>query len=205
MGMKLNQSGDFPKAPEGLHQAVCYGVVDIGTHVNHKFGSKQHKCVLFFEFAKLRLEDGRPMVQSSIYTASLGDKSNLGKHLRSWKGRAMTPEEKESFDGSMLIGRNCMLQIIHNEDGDRVYANIENILPLIDGMESYVAQNDTLDYELTPGYIPEGMYDWVADKIRASEEWNAPPKIPSGELTDEQAAYLKGQQAPPEISDVEPF
>ena len=193
--MKMNKGGgEFPKAPEGVHQAVCYGVVDIGTHKSPKFGNKQHKCIIFFEFAKLKLEDGRPMVLSNNYTLSLGEKSNLGKHLKSWKGRAMTQDEKDAFESNMLIGKNCVLQIIHSDDGQ--YANIENILPLMDGMEVYQPENKTIDYELQPGYIPEDMYDWVADKIRASEEWN---EAPDG------VGEADGEDAPDEASKIEPF
>jgi hypothetical protein len=188
--MKMNKGGgEFPKAPEGLHQAVCYGVVDIGTQkTSYKGHDKQvHKVVILFEFAKLKLDDGRAMVQSNFYTASLGDKSNLYKHLKSWKGRAMTQDERDAFESTMIIGKGCMLQIIHNESDGKVFANIENILPLMEGMEPYTPENKKMDYELQPGYIPEDMYDWLADKIRASEEWNNP------------------EGAPEETTDVEPF
>jgi hypothetical protein len=194
--MKMNKGGSFEKPPQGIHQAVCYGVVDLGTQTTTFNGKEktQPKLVVLFEFAKLRLDDGRPQVQSQMYTASLNDKSNLYKHLKSWKGRAMTAEEKENFESSMIIGKNCQLQIIHSEDGK--YANIENILPLSEGMVAVQAENPTIDYEITPGYIPEGMYDWLADKIRASEEWAEAPDGVGGEVPAE---------APDEQSDIEPF
>jgi hypothetical protein len=191
--MKMNKGGgEFPKAPEGVHQAACYGVVDIGTQKSFFKGKekKAHKVVVLFEFAKLRLDDGRPMVLSAMYTASLGDRAKLYKHLKSWKGRAMTQDEKDAFESSMLIGKNCMLQIIHNESDGTIYANVENILPIMEGMEVYQPENDKIDYELQPGYIPEGMYDWLADKIRASDEWNDAPD---------------GEGYPDEESQVEPF
>lgn len=173
--MKMNRSTPREKAPEGVHQAVCYGFADIGTHVSPVYGKAQRKCYLFFEFAKLRLKDGSPMVQSGNYTLSLGDLAKLYKHLKSWKGRAITQEERNDFDSSMLIGKGCMLQIIHSDDGE--YANIETILPLAEGLPMYDPENETFDYELTPGYVPDNMregepYAWLGNKIKASEEWN---------------------------------
>jgi hypothetical protein len=187
--MKMNKGVEFPKAPAGLHQAVCYGVVDIGTQKQSFEGKESltHQCVLLFEYANLKLDDGRHMVQSAFYTMSLGDQANLYKHIKSWFGKTMSKDEKAVFDSSSLIGKNCVLQIIMNKNDK---PKIETILPLMEGMSPHTAENPKVDYELTPGYIPEDMYDWLADKIKASEEWNNPD--PS-------------ENAPDEVSDVEPF
>jgi hypothetical protein len=192
--MKVNNKGDgdFTIADEGMHQAVCYAVIDIGTQEGTFNGKPklQHKCIIIWEFVKLRSDDDRPMVISNFYTASLNEKANLHKHLKSWRGKAFTPEELADFDLSRIIGHGCVLQVIHNESGGKTYANVENIMPLMEGMENITPENEKVSYEMTPGHIPEGIPDWIAEKIRASVEWK-------------EADIADG--APAEVSEVEPF
>jgi hypothetical protein len=192
MGLRANNKGDgdFAIAPEGMHHAVCYGVVDIGTQRGEFNGKEklQHKCVIIWEFANLKTDDDKPMVISGFYTVSLHEKSKLFKHLKSWRGKSFTTEELDDFDLTAIQGKNCMLQVIHNESKGKTYANIENIMPLMDNMEAIQSVNSPLVYELQPGFIPEDMYEWIANKIKASVEWNE-----------------EKSQAPEEKSDVETF
>jgi hypothetical protein len=191
--MKMNQGSSFPSAPIGMHQATCFGVVDIGTQETNFKGEKgtAKQCILFFEYAKLKLDDGRPMIQNRYYTMSMGELASLYKHIKSWFGKTMTQKEKDDFDSKELIGQGCVLQIIMNSNDK---PKIENILPLMDGMEAYVAENKVMDYELTKDYIPDDLYDWVKDKIRMSLEWKGEKPFPP-----------KEGEAPLEESGTEPF
>jgi hypothetical protein len=192
MGLRANNKGDggFEITPEGIHHAVCYGVIDIGTQKSQYNGKEklQHKCVIIWEFKNLRTEDDKPMVISNMYTVSLDERSNLYKHLKSWRGKSFTTEELEDFDLTALQGKNCMLQVIHNKKDDKTYANIENIMPIMEDVELIKSESSPIVYELQPGFIPEDMYEWIEKKIKASVEWNE-----------------EKSQAPEEKSDTEPF
>ena len=105
---------DYDPIPAGMHQSVCFGIYDLGVQPsNNPAFSDAHKVLLTFELPHERMDfekDGvttnQPRVSSKEYTLSIGDKANLKRDLVSWRGREFTPEEKESFDISVLAGNN---------------------------------------------------------------------------------------------------
>ena len=72
---------------------------------------------------------------------SLSEKANLRKDLESWRGKAFTAEELKGFDIEKLIGVNAMASIIHNQSGDRTYANISSISKLMKGLQPMATEN----------------------------------------------------------------
>jgi hypothetical protein len=38
------------------------------------------------------------------------------------------------FDVESMIGRNCLLNVTHNQVGDKTYANVASVNPLMKGM-----------------------------------------------------------------------
>jgi len=118
----------FTPAPEGLHQAVCVDVVDLGL-VNTQWGDK-HKVELRWQLDEVNQETGRRFDVRARYTLSLSEKANLRKNLETWRGRKFTGEELKGFDLEKLIGVNCQLQVIHNlSDEGKTYANVQAIVP----------------------------------------------------------------------------
>jgi len=115
----------YTPAPEGLHQAVCVDVIDLGM-VDGQFGRKP-KCRVVFELDKLA-ENGRPYVTSKTYTLSLHEKSTLHKDLRAWRGRPFSPEELKGFDLERLIDAPCQVLITHVERDGNVYANVSAVM-----------------------------------------------------------------------------
>jgi len=143
----------WTQAPEGLHQAVCCDVVDLGL-VKTEWGEKP-KVRVIFQLAIFD-EDGAELYNPDITDAdkrfevrrdfglSLAEKSLLRPFLESWRGRKFTREELDGFDLEKLIGINCQAQIIHNitEQG-KTYANIQAAVPLGRGMAKIHAQDYT--------------------------------------------------------------
>ncbi len=134
---------DFVPAPEGLHQAVCVDVVDLGEQPT-VWGPK-HKVKLVWQIAQ-RMESGLPYLVSCRYTLSLHEKATLCQHLEAWRGRRFSDQELEMFDLEKLVGVNCQLQIIHNTKEDTTYANVQTIVPA-KGLtpiraENYVRERD---------------------------------------------------------------
>lgn len=130
----------FDPAPAGVHQGVCVDVVDLGMlDVTWQGKTKQqHKINVAWQIAERR-EDGKPFLVFKRYTLSLGEKATLRKDLESWRGKAFTREEELGFDVERVIGKNCLLNIQHNESGGKTYANVVSIMPLVKGMPEITA------------------------------------------------------------------
>lgn len=118
----------FTPAPEGLHQAVCVDVVDLGMQTT-PWGEKP-KVRIVWQIDETNVETRKRFEVRGLYTLSLSDKSNLRKHLEAWRGRKFTADELKGFDLEKLLGVNCQIQIIHNitEKGG-VFANVQAIVP----------------------------------------------------------------------------
>lgn len=112
--------GDFQPAPEGTHVARCIELIDIGTHHGEYQGEPtvRNQVIVRWELPNETIEiDGKPqpMLVSKFYTNSLGEKANLRADLTAWRGRAFTPEELMKFDLAAILGKPCLLTIVHNE------------------------------------------------------------------------------------------
>lgn len=156
---KDNQK-EYTPAPEGLHQAVCVDVEDLGP-VETQWGYKPMVKVrwqLDQTYLDEESQEQKRYVATARYNLTLNEKSNLRKHLEAWRGKKFTAEELKGFDLEKLIGVNCQLQIIHHiADGGRTFANVQAIVPLGKGMtkihpENYVRMKDRAnkDEQLDP-------------------------------------------------------
>lgn len=198
MAIKLTNKGggaDLPPIPADTHQAVCYGIVDVGTHKPKNPAHKPtRKLVMLFELPFERADFGDkgnlPRGISCTLTQSLSENAILRKFLKSWRGRDFKPEELEGFDPKVLIGQNCNLVISNNNssDGTKVFSNIDGILPLrkekrdtrtnavIEAAQTkMVMENKPLYFSLDEQHLtnlkfPDNMPKWIQQKISFSEE-----------------------------------
>ena len=173
----VKEGQSFDPVPEGVHQGVCYSIIDVGTQYSETFSKSSHQCIIIWEIPSERIEierDGErvdlPRVVSKKYTLSLSDRANLRKDLESWRGRSFTSEELQGFDVHKLLGANCMIQIIHKTKDGRTYANISAILPLYKGMPKLEPENPTVIYSLEDGDPPETTPKWIVELINSSQE-----------------------------------
>lgn len=144
--MKIQKESNFKPAAEGLYDAVCVDVVDLGI-VTSKFGDK-HKLKIVWEVNQ-KMDNGGNFTVQQRYTASLGQKSNLRKDLKAWRGKDFTAEELKVFDMEKLIGACCQIVIKHNENEGNVYANVATILTAKNQMTAsgkYTRAKDREDY-----------------------------------------------------------
>jgi hypothetical protein len=132
----------YSPAPEGVHQAVCVDIEDLGilesTFKDDKTGlpKKQRKIKVYWQIGARR-DDGKRFVLSKRYTLSLHEKASLRHDLEAWRGRAFTEDELRGFDVETVKGANCLLNVQHRQSADktRTYANVVSITPLVKGME----------------------------------------------------------------------
>lgn len=139
---KSENGKDFAPAPAGVHQAVLVDVVDLGMlDVTWQGVTKrQHKVNFAWQINEER-EDGKPFLIFKRYTLSLHEKAGLRKDLESWLGRKFTREDEMGFDVESLLGSNCLLNVMHNKVGDKTYANVAGVNPLMKGMPTIAARD----------------------------------------------------------------
>jgi len=184
MPVATNKGGDFTPVPAGIHHAICYAVIDLGTQPSQMYAPSR-KVLLIWELPHERddFKDNKtgavknlPRVISKEYTLSTGTKSNLRKELESWRGKPFTAEEANAFEVGVLAGKNCQLNIAHkpNRDGTKTYANVISIVPLGKGVPSQRSENPILVWDLPkdgPINFPPEMPEWIVTKIKGSEEY----------------------------------
>ena len=111
-----------------------------------------------------------PFVLSKEFTASLSDKGNLRPVLEARRWKSFTEEELKGFDITQVVGKPCMIQVIHNENW---YANIANVSSVPKGMECPAQINPTTiftfwEFDLE---VFEWLHDFIKDKIKQSKEY----------------------------------
>ncbi len=181
MGLTARDKGgtDFQPIPEDLHLAICYGIFDIGTQFNEKWDKSSHQVILVWELPDCRGEferDGKrvnlPRAISKTYTLSLHEKATLRKDLESWRGKKFSEDELKGFDLKKLLGAACQIQVLHNKIGDKLFTNIATITKAPAGTKPY-PENAPTFFSFEDGMeIPASTPKWIADKIRASEEFH---------------------------------
>ena len=198
LNAKNKGGGDFPPISVGLHAAVCYAVIDIGTQLqnNPQFKEKA-QSVFIWELPGERIEiekDGvkkkLPRAISDFYTISLSQKSNLRPMLESWRGKPFTEKELEGFNIGKIAGASCQLNIVHQLKDGKTIARISAIVPLAKGAPKLRAENPIMVFDLdeflksNAETLPNAIPDWIKGKIMQSREWakdqSGAPEQPAG-------------------------
>ena len=181
--VKADSGKSIEPVPAGVHQAVCYGVIDLGTQDpgNPQYRAAR-KVMICWELPHetISTEDGpKPRIISSEYTMSIGKKATLRGILESWRGRPFTNDELGGFDLKNIIGANCLLNIVHKPGKaapSRIYARIQGVMPLTKGMGPVRPSMDTVVFDIPesgPIVVPPAVPEWIRAKIDASDEVRA--------------------------------
>lgn len=144
INVEYKESGGFVLAPAGLVQGVCCEVTDLGynekTYRNQQTGVDEkrqvHEIQYIFQLNKVDPETGkRYEVRSRPMNLNLADKATLRDFLRQWRGRDLSDQEKLPPGVDIeLVNLNGMINVIHAKVGDKTFANIGSIAPLMDGL-----------------------------------------------------------------------
>lgn len=193
---------EFKIAPVGLHMARLFKFVDLGHQAIEWAGTTKimHKVDLVWELhgddeegKPLKTDDGKPLIVTKRYTVSLGDQARLRQDLESWSNKKMTTEDRKNFDLKNLLGKFCMVNITHSEDGK--FANVSGISPVPSALKNTQPQgiNPTKSFWLQD--FKQEEYDelskYYKDKIAESSEWRGQqereknaPKIQDDDISD---------------------
>ncbi len=112
----------FTLAPVGLHKAILYGLVDIGTHQNIDPKTKQPKLerqvVLMFELHGRNAPaiDGKPPIYTRRLKFSMHEKANLRKIVEALTGLTYVGNEYgDGIDIEPALGQTCQMQIVESK------------------------------------------------------------------------------------------
>lgn len=173
-------SGTSSQAPEGVHRAVCVGVIDLGTQPGYEFQGKMvaphQKVMILWELVDEHTPEGVPYVVKGRYRNSLHENATLRAVLEQWRGRAFTETELKGFDLANLLGKPCQVNVVRNVKG---YADVASVVPFGKGMQPIKeVHNDTMyfavdDQDGPDWKFPENLPEWIQDEIKKSAEWQA--------------------------------
>jgi hypothetical protein len=191
----------------GSHHAVCYGVVDVGTHPSYIPEYEPSREVIFlFELPNERgefpsrenpdIRTNQPRGITAKFKNYMSKTSKLRKMLVSWRGKEFTEDEIGKFDLSSVIGANAMLSIAHAEgkgkNVGKTFANVTGVMGLPKGMNKAQPENPRTYFSFQdqkPGsvIIPENLPKWIADLILSADEYKqfmeSTPPIPASNVT----------------------
>jgi hypothetical protein len=83
-----------------------------------------------------RMPNGQPYLATKLYSLSFHPKAALRRDVEAWIGPLTTAQRRE-FDVETLIGRSCLVSIVHATKPDgRIFANVASVLKLPAGMRA---------------------------------------------------------------------
>jgi hypothetical protein len=173
---------DFAPLSEGTHLGICVRVVDLGTHDDEYQGraTRNRKIMVSWEIPDEKMTDGRPFVTSRRYTWSMHEKATLRKDLESWRGAKFTDADFGTFDIKNLLGKICLVSIIHEpaKDGSgKMFAKVTGVSKPMKGMAGKTPHNHPTLVWLSPELFDEQAFealsDRIKDTIKASPEFQA--------------------------------
>jgi hypothetical protein len=174
MYLKEGSTKEFEQAPAGNHVARSIGMIDLGTQTGEWQGKPtvRRQIVIRWELPTETMHDGKPFIVSKFYTASLGERATLRAHLTAWRGREFTSQELMSFHAKNILGKPCLLNVIHSDSGK---ARVEGIGALPKGMEVPPQINPTVYFSLEreefDTKIFETLPDFYKELIKKSPEY----------------------------------
>lgn len=195
MSLTVNANGgtNLPPVAEGTHLAVCNMLVDLGLQTSEVYKNTSRKVLIGWEIPgeTIKTEDGEhPRTLSKRYTASLNESANLRQDLAAWRGRDFTSEELDAFDLRSIVGKSCLINVIHRDSNGKTYANIQNIMALPKGMEKGVLSGKptVFDLDSDPLSAVEELPKWIADIVIKSQTYQeklvAPAVFEESQETD---------------------
>lgn len=193
MIVKDTGGSDFEPVSAGSHVAICTTLAGFGLQET-PWGTKEKLALTFTipgETVEIEGED-KPRVLTETYTASLSEKATLRKVLEAWRGKSFTPEELAGFDMKKILGKPCMITVVHVTKGDRTYANIAGVGAMPKGMTvDKVPDADLVYYDPETHddaafeSLPEWMQKRVQDRVQAEAVEPVPAPADDGFQDDD--------------------
>ena len=189
-----NKGGNFTLAPEGTHVAVCVSVIDLGLQRSEAFNNEQEKVHIAWEIAGEKTDDGKPLLVSKRYTSSTNEKAALRKDLESWRGKAFSKAEIESFDIRTILGVPCLLNIVHKTNGDKTYANVKGVMALPKGTAKPKADTKPVSFDLNNW--DQIVYESLPDFLKKAIDGRIKSPVPAAANADDAGGSITDKDIP---------
>lgn len=131
---------EFEHPEDGQYLGVIADVIDLG-EVETGFGVKPRVRIVYLLDAND--SEGNPFRVVSTYTASLHEKANLRKALKSILGADVSGQ----FDLEELLGINNQLVVTTTQKDDKIYTNIVAILKAPKGSPRMAIPDDFVRFQ----------------------------------------------------------
>lgn len=176
-----------PIPPQGPQVAICYSIIDCGTHMKSFQGQEAKPTPLLhisWEFPNLPKvifnegEQPKPYGIFQEYSTSMGDKAKLPKLLSAWRG---VPCKDLATELPQFLGQPCLINVEYKQDKQRpdiTYANVSmnglGVMRLPAGTPVNPISNPKVFFNLDHyshaqfALLPK----WIQKKIMSSLEWS---------------------------------
>ncbi len=167
--------------PEGTHVATCYSLLHLG-HVPNTYPGAENPTInkirLTWELPELlnvfkEGEEARPYSISQEYTLSMGDKANLRKAVESWLGKKFSDAEAVNFDVEELVGKSCMLGVVHIETkAGNPFAVVNSVMRLPASVKTeQINKSKIITWDTMTVDIFNKLPTFIQDKMKTSTEY----------------------------------
>ncbi len=171
--MQWKDSGGtgFEPAPVGAHPARCVKIIDIGTQRSEYQGKViiRRQCVIGWELPTELIQEGelkgKPFLVSKFYTASLNEKATLAQDLATWRGKALTDDDRRGYAAKNLIGKTCLVNIIHTDKGK---AQVKGVMQLPKNMVCPPQISESVFFSLDD--FNQATFDCLSDGFKRMVE-----------------------------------
>lgn len=171
-----------PLIPMGPQPAICYGIIDLGTHIDiTPWGEKKAPKVMFlWEFPMLPemvFDETKGSQRMSIiqeYNFYSDDKANLAKALKAWRGVQKIDLAK---DLPAYLGQGCQLMIEQypsKKDGEiknRIMSGGSIVMPPAANYGDTKNAKVFFDTDKFTWDSFHKLYPFIQNKLRKSVEW----------------------------------
>lgn len=165
-----------PIPAEGLHDAICYAVVNWGEMLDEYEGEVKgivSAVRLFFELEE-KMADGRPFVLSTYPIAiKYGEKAKFRKIISAWLGAKECPPSLVGYQLGALKGRMASLNVEHRHKDDGTYsARIKDVLKARPGAPALTILNTALPDWVGPARKKDndGAARWRSGQARRHDD-----------------------------------
>ena len=197
---------EFTPAPAGTQLARCIGIYDLGMQkvVFQEEVKWKPKLRFTFELPNCLMTEGemagKPFTVSNNYTLSLHQNALLRRDIEGWANKNLTDQSCATLDILKFLGKPCTLNIVHNENNGRTYANIASISPKMKDMECPPAINPLVSFEIANHTEEEfsALPEWLRNKINMEQPQKTADSKPPTDAVDE---YF--DQALPELKKID--
>lgn len=203
-----NNSQPRELIPAGNYVARCFSMIELGTVPENYMGETKQlrKVRITWELpTETKVFDQskgpQPLAISKEFTLSMNEKSNLRKMLASWRGKDFTEDEAKSFDITKLLGKPCMLNIIHKpgkSDPSKIYEEIAGVTSVPKGFNvpDQVNKTQELYYEKFDEDVYNSLPDFIKQKMQTSIEWAAMKQPNTRHMVNEPAMIGEADDLP---------